>query len=148
MLRTIYSVDGMQDIFLEWGLQQVELQREQGEDVDMTDSSGKRAADYLHLLDKPVYPGSHYTLRKWLYQFVDITKLRGSTTDFVLEEMLQFSQATMNNGNNNIPRSYYILKRIMGIASLDTCDWHVCGHCQRHAWKPMPRHLWQACPSA
>jgi hypothetical protein len=41
-----------------------------------------------------------------------------------------------------------IVKQLMGISHLETCDWHVCIKCQRHAWQPMPRHFWGECPSA
>jgi hypothetical protein len=118
------------------------------DDVD----EGRRGsvAWYKKRADKPVYPGSHYTVREVSY-FSLLQKRTFRTPDTAFNTSCKFTRellagACQSDEDNLYPPSAHIMKGIVGAEDWSKYEVHYCDNpeCDGFAWDHLPRAEWAA----
>ena len=91
-------------------------------------------------LSQPLYPGASMTVKQYCYAMLR-EKRSGRIRDGVFDRLLHLQQSCLLPQNNLAPKSLFRMKTLLGIATAQNYEWHVCnkGCC---SFPPLPRKLW------
>ena len=80
-------------------------------------------------LTKEIFSGAPLGLTKqqFVYKILSI-KREGGVTDTALDKILSFFADCILPSGHRAPRSLYLSRRVLKVASPATCEWHLCEH--------------------
>ena len=110
-----------------------------GEDKEGGDGGLQEAA--VHTYDwhvqnmtAPLYPGARLTLKQLCYTLV-VEKLKQNLTTNFIERFLKLLSGVLLPAGNTCPRSWYMLRKLVGWRDVGDIEYHVCiNDCHLFPW--------------
>jgi hypothetical protein len=102
------------------------------------------AASYIKRKGEAIMEGMVViTVIQVVYMFL-LLKQQSNMTDTAFDMMCRAIHELLFPAGNLFPPSWYLMKRIAGVDSLDQHEYHICPDCELHIYAQVPRSGWKA----
>jgi hypothetical protein len=107
---------------------------DEGDEFDGDEEARRRA------LAQPIYNGARMTVKQYCYALLREKRV-GRIRDGAFNRHLDLLHSCILPPGNIVPKSYYRMKSLLGVATAEKYEWHICSN-NCCAFPPIPRKEW------